>query len=135
MLRASLGRKQKEKTTENKPKAIKRMVIEPYISIITLNTNGLNAPDIDWLGRWRHVHVCTSTYQITLLDLPIIYLYYLCNYLYSYYVSMYIIYILRLIMSPLWRAIVIIFYFLSSHWLWKLINIYYYCDYVTAAVK
>ena len=25
-------------------------------------------------------------------------------------------------------AIVIIFYFLSSYWLWKLINIFYYCE-------
>ena len=24
-----------------------------------------------------------------------------------------------------------IFYFLSGYWLWKLINIFYYCDYVT----
>ena len=38
-------------------------------------------------------------------------------------------------MRPLWFAIVIIFYFLSSNWLWKLINIYYYCDYVIAAAK
>ena len=34
-------------------------------------------------------------------------------------------------MFPLWLAIVIIFYFLSGYWLWKLINIFYYCDYVT----
>ena len=31
----------------------------------------------------------------------------------------------------LWLAIVIIFYFLSGYWLWKLINTFYYCDYVT----
>ena len=34
-------------------------------------------------------------------------------------------------MFPLWLAIVIIFYFSSGYWLWKLINIFYYCDYVT----
>ena len=34
-------------------------------------------------------------------------------------------------MLPLWLAIVIIFYFLSGYWLGKLINIFYYCDYVT----
>ena len=30
--------------TKNKPKTIKKMVIGTYISIITLNMNGLNAP-------------------------------------------------------------------------------------------
>ena len=46
MLTASLGRKHKrrKRPTENKPKTIKKMVIESYISIITLNVNGLNAP-------------------------------------------------------------------------------------------
>ena len=33
-------------------------------------------------------------------------------------------------MFPLWLVIVIIFYFLSGYWLWKLINIFYYCDFV-----
>ena len=32
-------------------------------------------------------------------------------------------------MLPLWLAVVIIFYFLSGYWLWKLI--FDYCDYVT----
>ena len=42
----SLGRKHKrrERPTENKPKRIKKMVIGSYMSIITLNVNGLNAP-------------------------------------------------------------------------------------------
>ena len=35
---------EKEKTFNNKPKTIKKMVIGTYISIITLNVNGLNAP-------------------------------------------------------------------------------------------
>jgi len=34
-------------------------------------------------------------------------------------------------MFLLWLAIVIIFYFLSFYWLWKLTNIFHYCDYVT----
>ena len=72
--------------------------------------------DIDWLSRWKHVHVCTSTYYITLLDPQ--------N-------CMWLFYIVRLIMFPLWFAIVIIFYFWSDYWLWKLINIFYYCDYVS----
>ena len=46
----SLGRK---RTTENKPKTIKKMVTGSYKWITTLNINGLNAPtkDIDWLGK------------------------------------------------------------------------------------
>ena len=35
---------EKEKTYNNKPKTIQKMVIGTYISIITLNINGLNAP-------------------------------------------------------------------------------------------
>ena len=42
----SLGRKHKrrERSPQNKPKTIKKMVIGSYISIITLNVNGLNVP-------------------------------------------------------------------------------------------
>ena len=35
---------EKEKTANNKPKSIKKMVIGTYISITTLSINGLNAP-------------------------------------------------------------------------------------------
>ena len=37
-------KQKKEKTYNNKPKTIKKMVIGTYISITTLNVNGLNAP-------------------------------------------------------------------------------------------
>ena len=42
----SLGKKHKrrKKTYKNKPKTIKKMVLGTYISIITLNVSGLNAP-------------------------------------------------------------------------------------------
>ena len=42
----SLGRKHKrrKRSTENKPKTIKKMVIRSYISKFTSNVNGLNAP-------------------------------------------------------------------------------------------
>ena len=42
----SLGRKHKrrKKLTKNKPKTMKKMAIETYISIALLNVNGLNAP-------------------------------------------------------------------------------------------
>ena len=36
-------RKGRKKTFKNKPKTIKKMEIGTYISIITLNVNGLNA--------------------------------------------------------------------------------------------
>ena len=35
---------EKEKTYNNKPRTIKKMLIGTYISIVTLNVNGLNAP-------------------------------------------------------------------------------------------
>ena len=37
-------RKGRKKTYKNKSKTIKKMAIRIYISIITLNVNGLNAP-------------------------------------------------------------------------------------------
>ena len=47
---------EKEKTYNNKLKTIKKMVIGTYISIITLNVNGLNSPtkDIDWLNGYKN---------------------------------------------------------------------------------
>ena len=63
----SLGRKQKrrKRPTEGKPKTIKKTVIGSYISRITLNVNGLNAPSKRHrlAGGWKHVHVCTSTWH------------------------------------------------------------------------
>ena len=44
LLQTENTREGKDLTTENKPKAIKKMVIRSYILIITLNVNGLNAP-------------------------------------------------------------------------------------------
>ena len=72
--------------------------------------------DIHWLGRWKQVHVRTSTY-ITVLDPP-------PNWMEPFY-------IVKLIMFPIWLKIIIIFYFLSGYWLGKLINTLYYGDYVT----
>ena len=39
-----MGNTREEKTYENKPITIKKMVTGIYISIITLNVDGLNAP-------------------------------------------------------------------------------------------
>ena len=39
-----MGNTEKKRTYKNKPKTIKKMVMGTYISIITLNVNGLNAP-------------------------------------------------------------------------------------------
>ena len=76
--------------------------------IITLNVNGLNAlvKSIDWLSRWKHMHICTST---------------------LYVITLYV----KLIMFPLWLAIVIFFYFFFWLLIAKTDNIFYYCDYVT----
>ena len=70
--------------------------------------------DTDWLSRWN-VHVCTSSYHISLLD-PL-------NYKQSFS-------IVGLIIFWPWLVVVII-YFSSGYWLWRLVNIFYYCDYVT----
>ena len=106
----SLGRKQKrrKRPTQNKPQKIKKMLIGLYILITTLTVNGSSAP------TKRH-KPSTSTYHITLFN-P--------------WNFMQLFQIIRLIMLPLQFATVIIFYFLSGYWLWKLINIFYYCDYV-----
>ena len=46
--------KEKENTYKNKHKTIKKMVIRTYISVITLNVNGLNAPTRRHrLAEWR----------------------------------------------------------------------------------
>ena len=42
-----MGNTREEKDLQNKPKTIKKMVIGTYISIITINVNGLNAPTKD----------------------------------------------------------------------------------------
>ena len=73
--------------------------------------------DIDWLGRWKNVHVCTSLTHHSAWPPPPG-----CRCLF---------YIDRLIMFLFWPTTAITFYFLPGYWLWKLISIFYYCDYVT----
>ena len=53
---------EKEKTYNNKPKTIKKMVIGTYISILTLNVKGLNAPDkrhrlAEWIQK-LDLYIC-----------------------------------------------------------------------------
>ena len=51
----------KEKDLQNKPKAIKKMVQGTYITIITLNVNGLNAPtkrQTGWMNTKIRWHIC-----------------------------------------------------------------------------
>ena len=53
---------EKENTYNNKPKTIKKMVIGTYISIITLNVNGSNAPTkrhtlAEWIEK-QHPYIC-----------------------------------------------------------------------------
>ena len=44
---------EKEKDLQNQPQTIKKMAIGTYISIITLNINGLNAPNrlAEWIQK------------------------------------------------------------------------------------
>ena len=42
--------KRRKRPTENKPKIIKKIVVVSYISIITLNVNGLNLPTKRYTG-------------------------------------------------------------------------------------
>ena len=97
--RTSLGRKHRRKRpTENKPKTINTMVIGSYISIITLNANGLKSPTqrhrfAGWMKTCEYMHFHLLHQSAGPLKLYVIILY--C----------------RLIMFPLWLAIVIIFFF------------------------
>ena len=56
----SLGRKHKrrKRPTENKPKTIKKTVRGSYISIITLDVNGLNAIKRHRLAGWMKSRAC-----------------------------------------------------------------------------
>ena len=67
----SLGRKHKrmKRPTENKHKIIKKMVIESYLSIITLNVNGLNAPTkthtlVGWMKTCTYMHFCLPNHSV-----------------------------------------------------------------------
>ena len=71
--------------------------------------------DIDQVGGWKHEHACTLPTSLRLTTPP----------------SYIIIFIVKLIMFPLWLVIIIIFYIFSGYWLQKLIKIFHYCDYVT----
>ena len=62
--------------------------------------------DIDWLGKWKHIPVCTSTYHITLLELYVIFVCILICKLHVILKN-----IIRLIKFPLSLEIVIFFYF------------------------
>ena len=103
----SQGRKHKrrKRPTENKPKTIKKTVI------------GSNEPTRRHrLARWM------KTCAMQALQFP---------HNSAWPPKLYVAYTVRVIMFPLCLAIVIIFYFLSAYWLWKLKNIFHYCDYVT----
>ena len=53
---------EKEKTFNNKPKTVKKMVIGTYIMITSLNVNGINAPTktrrlAEWIQR-QDPYIC-----------------------------------------------------------------------------
>ena len=62
---------EKEKTYNNKPKTIKKMVIGTYISIITLNVSGLNAPAkrYRWLNGYKNKTHIYAVYKKPTSDL------------------------------------------------------------------
>ena len=64
-MRKEQENKGRKKSNKNKSKATNKMAIRTYISIITLNVNGLNAPtkDIDWLNGCKnktHIYMLSS---------------------------------------------------------------------------
>ena len=67
-------RKGRKKTFKNKPKTIKKMEIGTYISIITLNVNGLDAPTkrhrlVEWI-QTKKIHIY-AVYKKPTSDLKI----------------------------------------------------------------
>ena len=61
----------KKKTYKNKPKTIKKMVRGTYISITTLNINGLNAPTerhrlVEWIKNKTRIY---AVYKRPISDL------------------------------------------------------------------
>ena len=53
---------EKKKDLQNQPQTIKKMAIGTYISIITLNINGLNAPTkrhrlVEWIQK-QDPYIC-----------------------------------------------------------------------------
>ena len=85
------------------------MVIGSYISVITLNVDGLNAPTKKHrLAVWMKTCACMHFHLPHLSTSP--------PRLYVI-VCIIVFYIVRLTMFPLWLPIVIIFYLLSYCWL------------------
>ena len=52
-------RSSSKKNCKSYRKTTNKMAISTYLSIVTLNVNELNAPDIEWLNGWKNkTHVC-----------------------------------------------------------------------------
>ena len=56
---------EKKKDLQNQPQTIKKMAIGTYISIITLNVNGLNAPTkrhrlAEWIQKTRPIYMLST---------------------------------------------------------------------------
>ena len=101
----SLGRKHKrrKRSPQNKPKTIKKMVIRSYISIITLNVNGLNAPTKRHrLAGW--MKTCMPVVNMYALPLT-------TSFCLTPQNCMQLFYIVRFIMFPLWLTIALCFIF------------------------
>ena len=56
--------------SKNKPQTVKKMAIGTYLSIITLNVNGLNEPkDTDWLNGYKNKTHIYAIYKKPTSDL------------------------------------------------------------------
>ena len=178
----SSGRKHKrrERLTENKPKRIKKMVIGSYISITTLNLNGLNASTkrhrlAGQMQTCTYMHFHLPQHPAWLSKLYVIILHWASlvaqmvknppaileiwvqslgwedsprgghgNPLqYSYldrgawqdpwgHKELDTTEWLSTAHVPIMACNCNYLFFWSGYWLWKLINIFYYCDYVTS---
>ena len=62
---------EKNKDLQNQPQTIKKMEIGTYISMITLNVNGLNAPTkgTDWLNGYKNKTHLYAVYKKYTSDL------------------------------------------------------------------
>ena len=65
--------KERKKSNKNKSKAINKMAIRTYISIITLNVNGLNAPTkrhrlAEWIQKQDPYICCLQETHFTSRD-------------------------------------------------------------------
>ena len=73
MCRKEQEKKEREKSSKNKSKVINKMAIRTYISIITLNVNGINTPTkthrlAEWIQKQDPYTCCLQETHFTSRD-------------------------------------------------------------------